>query len=148
MSKGELKKITQLFIRFLKKNNLMKLCEFKQRSFLYRIPLHLLSFEYLLIGDKCVLKHYGQDIVVTITDHLPITNRTLTIKYDKDLFSFLDIRDCETFIEHWEIRTIEQYYVMLLYTYFLHYLKKHNIIRHITFDFLKLKNNIIENIEL
>lgn len=148
MTNGEVKKITQLFIRFLKKNNLMKLCEFKQHSFLLHIPSHLRTFEHLLIGDNSALKYYGQDMAITITDHLPIINRTLTIKYDKDLLSFWDIGNSDTIMEHWEIRTIEQYYVMLLYTYFLHYLKKHNIIRHITLDFLKLKNNIIENIEL
>lgn len=148
MTKDEIKKITQLFIRFLKKNNLMKLCEFKQRSFLYHIPRYLLTFEDLLIGDVSVLRYCGQDMQITITDHLPIINRTLTIKYDKDLLSFWDIGNSDTIAEHWEIRTIEQYYVMLLYTYFLHYLKKYNTIRHITLDLLKLKNNIIENLEL
>ena len=81
MNKEEKKDLLKLFILFLKKSKMIKLCDFKFNLF-KNDPFY--PIECLIEGKTKRIDIHG--IIVTITDNLPSMYRTLSIKYPSLLF--------------------------------------------------------------
>ena len=123
MNKEEKKDLLKLFILFLKKSKMIKLCDFKFNLF-KNDPFY--PIECLIEGKTKRIDIHG--IIVTITDNLPSMYRTLSIKYPSLLFESLsecgDIDDDIAIYEDIEIYDIKIVYCIILYNYFLHHLYK------------------------
>lgn len=143
MDNEEKKDLLKLFILFLKKSKMIKLCDFKFNLF-KNDPF--IPIECLIEGKIERIHIHG--IIISITDNLHSMYRTLSIEYPSRLFEPLsecgDIDDDDddnaiyADIEMYDIKIV---YCIILYNYFLYHLYK---IKKID----KIKLHHINNIKL
>jgi hypothetical protein len=121
MSKEERQELIRLFIRFLKRSKLISRCSYGTESFFKFFDKHMfIRAECLLKGyDECI--SCGDGIKLTITDNLKCENRTLSIQYSTLYF---EPNDFEVICEDVEIYDIKQFYLVIMYAYFLSYIWK------------------------
>lgn len=121
MSNEERQELIRLFIRFLKRSKLISRCGYGTESFFQFFDKHM------FIRAECLLKGYderiscGDGIKLTITDNLKCENRTLSIQYSTLYF---EPNDFEVICEDVEIYDIKQFYLVIMYAYFLSYIWK------------------------
>ena len=121
MSKDERQELIRLFIRFLKRSKLISRCSYGTESFFTFFDKHM------FMRAECLLKGYdehmfcGDGIRLTITDNLKCKNRTLSIQYSTLYF---EPNDFEVIYEDVEIYDIKQFYLVIMYAYFLSYIWK------------------------
>lgn len=140
MSKEERQELVRLFIRFLKRSKLISRCSYGTDSFFQFFDKHMFKrAENLLEGYDSVIS-CGDGIRFAITDNLKCTNRTLSIQYSTLYF---EPNDFEVICEDVEIYDVKQYYLVIMYAYFLSYIWKHS--KRLPFKMLE-KKIIIEKI--
>jgi hypothetical protein len=118
MSKKEKQELYRLFIRVLKRSGLLHHCGFKNQNFFkYCNKWVFKDMEKLLYGEIDYLNiHDG--IKVKFTDKLRTENRTVSISYSTLLFQQ---NNYEYIYEDIEIYDIKQYYLVVMYAFFITY---------------------------
>ena len=123
MSNEERQELIRLFIRFLKRSKLISRCSYGTDSFFQFFD------KYMFMRAECLLRGYddyisrGDGIKITITDNLKCENRTLSIQYSTLYF---EPNDFEVICEDVEIYDVKQYYLVIMYAYFLSYIMQRN----------------------
>ena len=121
MSKDEKQELIRLFIRFLKRSKLISRCSYGTDSFFKFFDKYMFRrMEELLMGYSDTMS-CGDGIRIHITDNLKSANRTLSIQYS---CLYFEENDFEVICEDMEIYDIKQFYLVIMYAYFLSYIWK------------------------
>jgi hypothetical protein len=110
-------KIFKLFNRFLKQSRLCHLCEISTSNFLCTIFFNFFDEVSLFLkGMNDEMAVYGHGVKFQINDNIISINRTLSIFWNSIYFSDID---GETIVEEIEVKTLEEYYLHIMYTSFI-----------------------------
>ena len=110
-------KIFKLFNRFLKQSRLCHLCEISISNFLCTFFYDFFDEVSHFLKGACVeMAVYGHGVKFQINDNIISINRTLCIIWNSLYFSDID---GESIVEEIEVKTLEEYYLHIMYTSFI-----------------------------